>query len=184
VTETPAAAVARAARTMLERGLVVATQGNASARDGDRMWITPSAVPYPAMADEDIVALALDGTPAAGGGPPSSEWRLHAAIYRARPDVGAVVHTHSDHATAWSHLGEELPVAPEELGEPVRTAAFAPPGTDALAAAAVEALGDASAVLLARHGVVGVGPAAERALDVCALVEHHARVAWLLRARR
>jgi L-fuculose-phosphate aldolase len=169
-----------AARAMLAHGLVAATQGNVSARAGDRMWITPAARPYESMAAADVVGLALDGRPREGARP-SSEWRVHAAIYTARADVGAIVHTHSVHATAWSFLGEELRVGEDELGAPVATAAFAPAGGDALAAAAVAALGSGRAVLLARHGVVGVGGSAAEALDVCAVVERHAQIAWLLR---
>ena len=177
----PAAAVLRAARAMLARGLVVAAQGNVSARDGERMWITPSALPYETMTPADVVPLALDGTPLAGARAPSREWALHAAIYRARSDARAIVHTHSVHATAWSFRGEELALATEDLPDPVATAAFAPAGSQELAAAAVERLGRRPAVLLARHGVVAVGPSPDAALDVCALVERAAHMGWLLR---
>lgn len=166
---------------MLARGLVVATQGNVSARDGDRFWITPSAAPYDAMTEADVVVLALDGTRIAGDRPPSREWAVHAAIYRSRPDVGAVVHTHSAHATAWSFLGEELALATEDLPDAIATAPFAPAGSQELATAATQALSGRPAVLMARHGVVGVGASPDRALDVCSLVERVAEMAWLLR---
>jgi L-fuculose-phosphate aldolase len=89
------------------------------------------------------------------------------------------------HATAWSFLDETLDTGTEELmqvaGGPVRTAAVAEPGTDAIARAAVDALKGRSAALLARHGVLGVGDSPARALDVCAMIEHQAELAWLLR---
>src|SRR3954454_11279661 len=178
----PGAAVVRTAQAMLARGLVAATQGNVSARAGDAVWITPSAEPYERMTADDLVPLDLDGLAPTGDAVPSSEWRVHVAIYRARTDVKAIVHTHSVHATAWAHLGEDLALGTEDFPEPVHTAPFAPTGTDALAAAAAEALGPRRAVLLARHGVVGVGGSLEEALDVCTVVERLARMAWLLRS--
>jgi L-fuculose-phosphate aldolase len=167
---------------MLARGLVAATQGNVSARAGDALWITPSAQPYEPMTAGDVVRVELDTPPPAGGGVPSSEWRVHVAIYRARPDVTAIVHTHSVHATAWAHLGEDLALGTEDFPDPVRTAARAATGTEALASAATEALGPRRAVLLARHGVVGVGGSLDAALDVCTVVERLAQMAWLLRS--
>jgi L-fuculose-phosphate aldolase len=166
-------------------GLVVGTAGNVSAREGDLVYITPRAVPYDEMTDGDVVKLSLDGEQAAGGREPSSEHRVHLAIYAARPDVTAVVHTHSVHATAWSFLGEELDPGTKEFalvaGGPVRTAPEAPPGTDEIARIAVEAIAGRRAALLARHGVLGLGDSPARALDVCAMVEQQAELAWLLR---
>jgi L-fuculose-phosphate aldolase len=157
--------VVHTAREMVARGLVVDTQGNVSARAGDRILITPAAMPYDAMSADDVVDL---GRP--GPHPPSSEWRVHTAIYRARPDVHAIVHTHSPHATAWAQ--REIDLAPG-----VRTAPWAETGTPELGDHAVEALGAHDAVLLARHGVVGVGESLREALDVCERVEHLARAA-------
>jgi L-fuculose-phosphate aldolase len=96
-----------------------------------------------------------------------------------------VVHTHSVHATAWSFTGEPLDTGTEELeaaaGGEVRTARFAPTGSDKIATAVVDALGDRRAVLLARHGVVAVGETAAAALDTCVALERQAQIAWLLR---
>jgi hypothetical protein len=109
-------------------------------------------------------------------------------IYAARPDVAAIVHTHSVHATAWSFLDEPLDTGTEELGAAaggtVRTAAYAPTGTDEIAAAAASALGDRGAMLLGRHGVVGVGATPAAALARCVVVERQAQLAWLLRSAR
>jgi L-fuculose-phosphate aldolase len=145
---------------MLRLGLVSGTSGNVSARDGELVLITPSALAYESMTVDDLVTLSLD---------PSSERRVHLAVYAARPDARALAHTHSEHATAWSHLGEPL-------GD-VLTAPFAPSGSDEIAAAAVQALGDRDAVLLGRHGVLALGESPAAALEVCAAVEQRARAA-------
>ena len=77
--------------------------------------ITPARLAYDEMTEDDLVALGADGEPLGDGSEPSSERRVHVAIYAARPDVGAIVHTHSVHATAWSFLGEPLDTGTEEL---------------------------------------------------------------------
>jgi L-fuculose-phosphate aldolase len=175
------AEIVAAAREMHRLGLVVGTAGNVSARQGAEVVITPAALAYDEMTEEDLVALPGDG----GARRPSSEWRVHAAIYAARPDVHAVVHTHSVHATAWSCLGEPLDTQVKEFtqvaGGPVRTAADAPPGTDELAANAVAALADRAAALLYRHGVLALGDSPARALIVAQVVERHAQIAFLMR---
>jgi L-fuculose-phosphate aldolase len=178
-------AVVEAAREMLRLGLVSGTSGNASARDGDSVLITPASMPYEQMTEDNLVAIDADGAPDDGGGVPSSEWRVHVAIYGARADVGAVVHTHSVHATAWSFNDEPLDTGTEELEAatrgPVLTAPYARTGGVEIATAAATALGDRRAVLLGRHGVVGVGATPAAALATCVVVERHAQLAWLLR---
>ena len=179
------AEVVATAREMLRLGLVTGTSGNVSARERELVHITPTQLPYEQMEEQDVVTLGLDGTVVGGGREPSSEWRVHLAVYRARADAGALVHSHSVHATAWSILGEPLDTGTEELehatGGAVLTAPFAPTGSDDIAAAAVEALGERHAVLLGRHGVLALGKSPARALDVCAAVERQAQIAWLLR---
>jgi L-fuculose-phosphate aldolase len=164
-----AAEIVATGQEMLRLGLVLGTSGNVSARDGELVLITPSAVPYESMTVDDLVTLSLEGTVVAGSRDPSSERRVHLAVYAARPDARALVHTHSEHATAWSHLGEPL-------GD-VLTAPFAPSGSDEIAAAAVQALGDRDAVLLGRHGVLALAESPTAALEVCAAVERRARAA-------
>jgi L-fuculose-phosphate aldolase len=170
---------------MHRRGFVVGTAGNVSARGDDEIYITPKALPYDELGEGDVAKLSLDGEMLAGGREPSSERRIHLAIYAARPEVMAVVHTHSVHATAWSFLDEPLDPGTKEFdllaGGPIRTAPLAPPGTDEIARIAVEALDGRRAALLARHGVLGLGDSPARALDVCAMVEQQAELAWLLR---
>jgi len=166
-------AIARAllvatARELLRRGLVTGTAGNVSTRHGDGMLITPAALPYEEMTADDVVAVGRGGEAEPGQREPSSEWRVHAAIYAARPDVAAIVHTHSPRATEWSHLDRPLAGAP--------TTRYAPTGTGEIAAAAVDALGAGDAILLARHGVVGVGASLAAALATCVAVERRASV--------
>lgn len=180
--------IVQTARKMLELGLVVGSLGNLSARapkDPEKIYIKPSGLPYRRLTAEDIVVIDSEGNVLEGHRKPSSEWRLHAAIYRERPDVCAIVHTHSVEAQAWSFLNEELPARTEELeifvGGSVPTARYAPSGTQELAKNAVQALQDRKAVLLACHGVVGVGASLEEALLICQLVERQAHLAWLLR---
>jgi L-fuculose-phosphate aldolase len=176
------AEVLDAAQEMLRLGLVVGTAGNVSARERGGMLITPAGMTYVEMTEDDLVTL-----PAGGPREPSSEWRVHDAIYAARPEVTAIVHTHSVHATAWSCLAEPLDTRIKEftqaLGGPVVTAADAPPGSEELAANAVAALEGRNGALLYRHGVLAVGDSPARALVVAQVIERHAQIAWLLRRR-
>ena len=170
------AEIVAAAREMHARGLVAGTAGNVSAREGDLIHITPSAFPYPEMTEDDVVTLDADGAVVAGGREPSTERRVHLAVYAARPDITAIVHTHSGHATAWTFVGE--PLASEAAGGAVHTAPYAASGSDEIARAAVEAIGGRRAALLARHGILGVGETPAAALATCVAVEHEARRAW------
>ena len=174
-----------AAQEMLRLGLVVGTAGNVSAREGDLVHITPRAVPYEEMTGRDIVTLSPEGDVVDGEREPSSEWRVHLAIYTVRPDVSAIVHTHSVHATAWSCLEEPLDTQVKEfrqaVGGEVLTAEDAPPGTEEIARFAAEAVRGRNAALLYRHGVLALGDSPARALVVAQVVERHAEMAWLLR---
>jgi L-fuculose-phosphate aldolase len=180
-------AVLAAGRALLAEGLVIGTVGNVSARHGRELRITPTRRAYATMRRRDLVRIDCDsGTPLGVGARPSRELPLHLAVYRARPDVGAVIHTHSPYATAWSFLDLPLEPALEDLEYfgigPVRTAAWAGPGTDALAANVSQALGGSNAVLLGRHGVLTTGGSVDEALVAARVVEHQARIAWLVRA--
>jgi L-fuculose-phosphate aldolase len=167
-------------KVMCRDNLVLGTWGNVSAREGlESMWITPSGMGYESLQEEDFVLLELDGSRLGGRWKPSSEWRLHAAIYRARPDCQAVVHTHSVHATAFAIAGISIPPVVEDLvqvvGGGVEVADYTMPGTWELADNCVRSLGDRSAVLLANHGLVGVGTNLGEALKVCQIVEKTAQ---------
>ena len=170
------------AREIQARGLVCSTAGNVSARCDGGMLITPTRRRPSVLEPDEIVHLDLDGRPVSESRhPPSLEWRLHAAVYRARPDVGGIVHTHSPHATARSFDQAPLLLETEErtyLGlDRIEVAAPAPAGSDELARGAVQALGARPAALLARHGVIGVGSDPEEAFQMCCLVEHQALIA-------
>ena len=177
--------VVATAREMHRLGLVAGTGGNVSARDGDAVHITPAGLEYTEMTEHDLVTLAADGAVVRGERPPSSEWRVHLAVYAARPEAGAIVHTHSVQATAWSCLDEPLDTAIKEFrqaaGGEVWTAEDAPAGTDQIARYAVEALEGRNAALLYRHGVLALGESPVRALVMAQVVERHAQIAWLLR---
>jgi L-fuculose-phosphate aldolase len=133
-------------------------------------------MPYDTLETTDIVALELDGTPFPGERrKPSSEWPMHAALYRARSDIAAIVHGHSPAATAVACLGRELPAFHYMVamagGSNVRCAGYAMFGSEELAEAAVEAMQDRWACLLAHHGLLAAGHSLERALAVAREVE-------------
>lgn len=173
------AALVEAARALDAAGFMPQKSGNLSLRTARGFVITPSGLPYAAMTDADLVECAPDGA-ALGPGRPSSEWRLHAAIFRARPDAMAVVHTHSPRATALSCARRDIPPihymitlagAGGRLGIPC--AAHATFGTEELAQSCVATLGDAlRAVLLANHGVVALGATLAGAVALAREVEN------------
>jgi len=180
--------VVEAAKKMADRGMVVGTAGNVSARiEGtSRFVITPSSLPYADMEAEDTVVAELDGTVVEGRRAPSSEFLLHSRIYTARPDVKAVIHTHSPHATALAALRMPIPPFLDELvtyiGGPVAVAQYALSASRELAENACAALEDRAAVLLANHGTVSVGADLEKAFHTAELVEEAARIYLLARS--
>ena len=178
---TERALVIGAARRTQALGLTHGTSGNVSCRISGGLLITPTAMPYEALEPMDIVALGLDGVPLGGEHRrPSSVWRMHAGLYRARPDVGAVVHGHSPAATAVACLGRDLPPFHYMIamagGDSVRCADYALFGTEGLAARTVAAMTDRWACLLAHHGLLAAGPTLDRAVAVAAEVEFLAGV--------
>ncbi|MGQ0773395.1 MAG: class II aldolase/adducin family protein [Pseudonocardiales bacterium] len=161
------------ARRMVTDGLAEGTSGNLSVRNGDLVAVTPSAVEPEHLRPEDICYVRLDGTQVSGPGRPSSELPMHLAVYR-RTDALAVVHTHSPWATAVSTVAAELPPIHYLLvflGEAVRVAPYATPGSAELGDRVVEALADSSAVILQNHGAVTVGPSLERAYWYATILE-------------
>ncbi len=174
------------AQEMAARGLVVGRVGNVSVRRGDRVLITPSRVPYAGMRPADLVVVDLTGRRLQGARAASRELPLHLAVYGRRPDVHALIHTHSPHATAWSFLGEPLTPSIEENAYygtgPILTNPPAPSGSAELAETAAVALGDSSAVLLGHHGALTAGPGLTEALEIALAIEHQAQIALLLRA--
>lgn len=180
------AAVARACRELLATGLVRGTSGNVSVRDpaSGTIAITPTGLGYTGMRDCDVAVLSGDGDQLDGDLRPTSEVALHLGIYRARPDVAAVVHTHSMFATTFAVLGEQIPAVHYLIvraGESVPVAPYARYGTAELAESCVRTLGSGFAVLLANHGVVAVGADLAAAMAVADAVEYTAELAWRAR---
>jgi L-fuculose-phosphate aldolase len=182
--------LADTARAMSRRGLSQGTSGNLSVRVADGLLITPSAVPYDAMGPESMVLLDPQGqvidpagqvSPPAGHRP-STEWRLHSAILAARPEVNAVVHTHSMFCTTLACLRMEIPAFHYMValagGESIRCAPYARFGTAALADQALAALDGRRACLLANHGMVALGPTPGDALALAVEVETLAEQYW------
>ncbi len=153
--------------------LAVGTSGNLSVRSDELVCITPSGIEYEDLTPQLICVLEPDGTPVEAEAPASTEFPMHAAIYR-ETRAAAVVHTHSPHATALSTVADELPAIHyliAFLGGPVRVAPYATPGTKELARSAVEHLKGRSAVLLQNHGAITVGDALETAYSRSVLLE-------------
>ena len=163
-------------------GLFSGTSGNMSCylREEDLMLITPTSVRYDVMRAEDIVALRLDGTVVEGHFKPSSEWRMHGAVYEGCPDVNAVFHTHSPYATAFAVVRKSIPAVLIEscvfLGGDVRCADYAAPGRKAVGLNAVPALKDRGGCTLANHGVLAVGKDLAQAYLCAEYIEDVARI--------
>ncbi len=175
-------AVVRAARQMSANGLGGGTSGNVSARAPDGMLVTPSALPYAAMDVDDLVLVDLDGRILDGHRKPTTEWPMHAAVYRVRPEVGAIVHTHATFCTTLATLRRDIPpfhyMVALAGGDSIRCARYATFGTPELAAHALEALEGRRACLLANHGMVALGASPASALELASEVEALAELYW------
>jgi L-fuculose-phosphate aldolase len=178
------AAVVAACRRLAASGLVQATAGNVSARAGDLIAITPTGARFERMTPADVTVVDRSGRVVEGPLAPSSELAIHLAVYE-RYGSGAVVHAHPVTATALSCVIDELPCVHEALvalGGPIRVAAYATFGTPALAQAAVAALEDRRAALLANHGTVTHGDDLDSAVQATELLEWGSEVYWRARA--
>jgi L-ribulose-5-phosphate 4-epimerase len=168
-----------------KNGLVTWTGGNVSARDPESglVAIKPSGVMYEDLRPEDHVVLDLDGNIVEGTLKPSSDTASHLYIYRHRPDVNGVVHTHSPYATAFAALGRPIPVyltaIADEFGCPIPCAGFALIGGEEIGKQVVEHIGDSPAVLLKNHGVFTIGKSARAAVKAAVMTEDVARTVWL-----
>src|SRR5882757_6438511 len=154
------------------------TSGNISLRPEAGMLITPTSVPYEGMRPEQIVYMGLDGS-FDPGQRPSTEWRFHLDILRARPEVNAVVHAHPPYSTILAIMGLEIPSVHYMIacagGDTIRCAPYATFGTQALSEHAVAALEDRLACLLEHHGMIAVGPSLSKAMWLAVEVEALAR---------
>lgn len=168
-------------------GMIIGTYGNASARVPEGMIVTPSRVDYAIITPDDFVTVNLQGSVISGHRLPSSETSVHRLILNARPDVNAVLHTHSFYATAASTLHETIPVIVEEqsqiIGGEVRCSTYVPAGSHAaLGEAVASVLGESNGVLLANHGAVACGRTVAEALFATIVLERVAQMYLLARA--
>jgi L-fuculose-phosphate aldolase len=186
----PRAAVLATARAMNGAGLNRGTAGNVSVRHGQGFLVTPTGMDYDESVPEDIAFVGLDGG-AEGRRKPSSEWRFHRDIYAARPEAGAIIHTHAPFATALACRGEAIPPFHYMIarfgGADIRCADYATFGTQELSDAVLKALEGRSACLMAHHGMVVFGRDLKQSLALAvefeALCEQYWRVLALGQAR-
>lgn len=174
---------------MLNSGYTIETWGNISYRDGESglVYLTPSGMDYTVITESDVVVCDLEGAIVEGRRKPTIETSLHLAIYRERPEVNAIVHTHPLYSTVFSCMGEDIPLlideAAQALGDVCRTAEYGLPGSPELAENCVRALGkDANACLLKSHGAVCVGATMDAAFKVSKVLEVTAQIYQMIRA--
>ena len=171
-------------RLMQKRGLTRGTGGNISIRHGEYMAISPSGVDYETMTAEDVPVADMEGKVVYGTLAPSSELSMHRACYKKRPDIAAIVHTHSTFATVLACMQKPLPPVHYLIGyagDHVPCIPYYPFGSEELAAAAAEAMTQ-NALLLGHHGLIAAGPNIERAFAAAEEVEFVAEIYWRTQA--
>jgi len=173
--------IVKACQDMNRRGINQGTSGNISVRVKEGFLLTPSGMAYDEMTAGDIVLMKPNASHV-GSRKPSSEWRFHHALMAKRPEIGAVVHTHSMFATTLSCLGMEIPAVHYMVaaagGNNIRCAPYATYGTPETANNAVKALQGRNACLLANHGMIVVGPNLKKAMWLAVEVETLAAQYW------
>ena len=174
-------AVKDAGVKLLENNLVQGTWGNISIRLSDKkMVVTPSGMDYIRMRPEDTVVVDIETLEYVSEVKPTSEKKIHAAIYRDRPEIGAVIHSHPLWSSAAAAARKEIPVLSEEHkrllgGDTVRAGAYGLPGTKKLTNGAVEAMKGRNACFLSNHGIVACAETIEGAFEVCKAMEENSR---------
>jgi L-ribulose-5-phosphate 4-epimerase len=165
-------------------GLVAWTSGNVSARDPKTGFVVikPSGIRYEDLTPESMVVVDLDGKVVEGKYKPSSDTFAHVYIYRHRPDVNGVVHTHSTFATAWAAIGKPIPpvltAICDEFGGPIPVGAYAKIGGDEIGKEVVRSIGSSPAILMKNHGVFTIGKTADEAVKAAVMVEDVARTVF------
>jgi len=166
---------------MQPAGLNRGTAGNVSVRHAEGFFITPTGMPYGQLQAEDIPLMALDGSHQ-GRRKPSSEWRFHRDLYASRPEVGAILHAHSPFAVSLACLRCDIPPFHYMIarfgGSTIRCAEYAIFGSEALSTAAMEAMQDRSACLLANHGMLVAARDLEQALALAIELEELCEQYW------
>lgn len=179
-------AVIETARELNSRGINVNKSGNISARFRGGFLITPTGVPYETLLPEDIVFIDLESGGSQGRRLPSSEWEMHAEVYRARTDAGAVAHCHSAYATALACQNMPIPafhyMVAAAGGDSIDVVPYETFGTHALAVRAAESLRKKNACLLEHHGSLAIGKTLAKAIQLLAEVENLARQYCIVRS--
>ena len=164
-----------ACQSMNGLGINQGTSGNISLRDGEGFLITPTSTPYDLMQPEDIIEMRFDHS-VVGNGRPSTEWRFHLDILRARPEVNAIVHAHPIYCTTLAIMERSIPPIHYMVcaagGDTIRCAPYATFGTQELSDNAVAALKDRKACLLAHHGRIALGDDLRGAMWLAVEVEN------------
>jgi L-fuculose-phosphate aldolase len=174
--------IVEAGKRMLRKGLVIGASGNISIRISgeDKIVITPSQIEYDKIGVNDVVVVDFKKNILEGDRSPSVETGMHIGVYETRPNVGAIVHTHSVYASAIASLGKTIPPFLDDivlmLGGEIEVAEYGIPGSKELAENAVRALGKKNAVLLANHGALCCGKNLEGAFVNAELVERAAKI--------
>lgn len=174
--------IVKYAKMCYENGLTVGTSGNVSVKEGNLMYITPSALPYNEMTEDDVLVVDLtSGNIIEGSRKPSSETPMHSNIYKQKPEIKAIVHTHSTYATIFACANKPIPPVHytiADIGKEVAVAPYARYGSEKLATYVSETIGDANGVLLANHGVVAVGETLSDAYRRAETIEEVAELAY------
>ena len=175
------AALAETARQSARQGLNPGSSGNVSVRLSEGFLVTPSGLPNDTLQAGQMVAVDMEGRPS-GNLKPSSEWRIHRDIYRARPEAHAVVHAHSPYAVSLACLRRDIPpfhyMIAAAGGKDIRCAGYATFGTQPLSDNVLAALQDRRACLMANHGLVAVGASLDAALSLAMEVEELCAQYW------
>ncbi|MFX1374926.1 MAG: class II aldolase/adducin family protein [Promethearchaeota archaeon] len=176
--------VVEGAKAIFTKGLVETGEGNVSIRNGkkEEFFITPSFNQYSTLKKDEIVHLSFDGTPLSAGKLPSTEAKMHIAIYKSRPKVQSIIHTHSTFASMFSTIRKSIPIIMEEmyifLGGSINVSDFGEAHTEEIGQVALNALGTKNAALLANHGVIVCGKSVDHAVKFAELVEKLAKIYW------
>ena len=164
--------------------LVVWTSGNVSGRDPQTglVVIKPSGIRYEDLTPGSMVVVDLDGKVVEGKYKPSSDTFAHVYVYRHRPDVNGVVHTHSTFATAWAAAGKPIPpvltAICDEFGGPIPVGGYAKIGGDEIGQEIIRSIGSSPAILMKNHGIFTIGRTPEAAVKAAVMVEDVARTVF------
>lgn len=165
-------------KKLADTGLVQGTWGNLSMRlSQTHMIVTPSGLDYYRLAAKNMVKVEIDTLAYAGSLKPTSESGIHGGVYRKRPEIGAVIHTHSKYCSVFAAAGKDVPVEEKQLqkifGNRVTLAEYALPGTEALWNHTIEALGENHGCIMANHGMLCTGRTIEEAFENCLKLEEY-----------